>query len=85
MDEEDPNMQLSDWEGQNITVTSALEVLKKAVNDAVFNLRRILIGEKIEELMNEAMKSESKNIDLEMIKSYTELKMRLYEKLNRVV
>ena len=85
MDEENPNMQLSDWEGQNITVTSALEVLKKAVNDAVFNLRRILIGEKIEELMNEAMKSESKNIDLEMIKSYTELKMRLYEKLNRVV
>jgi DNA primase len=85
MDEEDPNKQLSDWEGQNISVTSALEVLDKAVNDSVFNLRRVLIGEKIEELMNEAIKSESKNIDLEMIKSYTELKMRLYEKLNRVV
>ncbi|MDD7915055.1 DNA primase [Polaribacter ponticola] len=85
MEKENPNRQLSDWEGQNIVVTSTLEVLNKAVNDAVFNLRRVLIGEKIEELMNEAMQSESKNIDLEMIKSYTDLKMRLYDKLNRVV
>ena len=85
MDEENPNMKLSDWEGQNINVTSALEVLNKAVNDAVFNLRRILIGQKIEELMKEAMESQSKNIDLEMIKSYTQLKMRLFEKLNRVI
>ncbi len=85
MDEENPNMKLSDWEGQNINVTSAFEVLNKAVNDSVFNLRRVLIGQKIEELMKEAIESQSKNIDLEMIKSYTQLKMRLFEKLNRVV
>jgi DNA primase len=36
-------------------------------------------------LMKEAMESQSKNIDLEMIKSYTQLKMRLFEKLNRVI
>lgn len=83
MDEE--KHQLSNWEGQNIFVTSALEVLNKAVNDAVFNLRRILIGEKIEELMKEASVDASKFIDLEVIRNYTNLKMRLFEKLNRVV
>ncbi|MGJ8746084.1 DNA primase [Polaribacter sp.] len=83
MDEE--KHQLSDWEGQNIFVTSALEVLKKAVNDAVFNLRRILIGVKIEELMNEAVQNQGTAIDLQVIRDYTSLKMRLFEKLNRVV
>ena len=83
MDEE--KHQLSNWEGQNIFVTSAIEVLNKAVNDAVFNLRRILIGEKIEDLMKEATIDASKFIDLEVIRNYTNLKMRLFEKLNRVV
>ena len=45
----------------------------------------IIFFKKIEELMKEAMESQSKNIDLEMIKSYTKLKMRLFEKLNRVI
>lgn len=83
MDEE--KHQLSNWEAQNIFVTSAIEVLNKAVNDAVFNLRRILIGQKIEELMKEASVDASKFIDLEIIRNYTNLKMRLFEKLNRVV
>ncbi|WP_405562941.1 DNA primase [Polaribacter sp. Asnod6-C07] len=83
MDEE--KHQLSNWEGQNIFVTGALEVLKKAVNDAVFNLRRVLIGEKIEELMKEATENSAINIDLETIRNYTNLKMRLFDKLNRVV
>ena len=83
MDEE--KHQLSNWEGQNIFVTSAIEVLKKAVNDSVFNLRRILIGEKIEELLKDAVQEQDVTIDLETIKNYTNLKMRLFEKLNRVV
>lgn len=83
MDEE--KHQLSNWESKNIFVTAAIEVLSKAVNDSVFNLRRILIGKKIEELMKEAVENESATIDLEMIKSYTGLKMKLFEKLNRVV
>jgi DNA primase len=85
MDKENPKRQLSNWEGQNIFVTSDLEVLEKAVNDAIFNLRRILIGEKINDLIKEASENTSKNIDLEVIKNYTDLKMRLFEKLNRVV
>ena len=83
MDEE--KHQLSNWEAQNIFVTQAIEVLSKAVNDAVFNLRRILIGKKIDELMKEATEDASIAIDLETIKNYTSLKIRLFEKLNRVV
>ncbi|KGL58658.1 DNA primase [Polaribacter sp. Hel1_85] len=85
MEKENPNRQLSDWEGQNIEVKSALEVLAKGVNDVVYNLRRVLIGEKIEELMNAAVKDQGVSIDLEVIRNYTNLKMRLFEKLNRVV
>ncbi|UAM98266.1 DNA primase [Polaribacter litorisediminis] len=85
MDKENPKMQLSNWESKNIEVKTAIDVLPKAVTDVIFNLRRILIGKKIEELMKEAIENQSKNIDLEMIKNYTSLKMRLFEKLNRVV
>lgn len=81
MDEE--KHQLSKWQSKNIEVKTALEVLPKLVNDAVFNLRRILIGKKIEELIKQA--DEDKMIDLETIKGYTGLKIRLFEKLNRVV
>ena len=83
MDEE--KHQLSNWEKKNIFVTSALEVLKKAVNDSIFNLRRVLIGEKINELLKEVKEESEKEIDLEMIKDYTNLRMRLFTKLNRVV
>lgn len=83
MDEE--KHQLSNWESKNIFVTSAIEVLKKAVNDSIFNLRRVLIGEKITDLIKEASQNSTENIDLEVIKNYTDLKMRLFEKLNRVV
>ena len=83
MDEE--KHQLSRWDTQNIFVTEAIEVLRKLVNDSVFNLRRILIGEKIDELMKEATQEQGIAIDLEVVKNYTSLKMRLFEKLNRVV
>ena len=83
MDEE--KYQLSDWESKSIEVKSGLEVIAKGVNDVVYNLRRVLIGEKIEELMNDASENQSGTIDLEVIRDYTNLKMRLFEKLNRVV
>ena len=85
MEKENPNLQLSNWEGQNIEVKSALEVLAKDVNDVVYNLRRVLIGEKIDELMNDVTNNQDASIDLSIIKDYTNLKMRLFEKLNRVV
>ncbi|QTD38720.1 DNA primase [Polaribacter batillariae] len=87
MDEE--KYLLSNWESKNIEVKREVEVLPKLVIDAVFNLRRILIGKKIEELMKNATQNTdnqpSVTVDLEIIKSYTGLKIRLFEKLNRVV
>ena len=81
MDEE--KHQLSNWGSKNIEVKTALEILPKLVNDAVFNLRRVLIGKKIDELVKQA--TEEVAIDLESIKGYTGLKISLFEKLNRVV
>ena len=81
MDEE--KHQLSDWSGQNIEVKSAIEVLPKAVSDVVFNLRRILI----DKLVNEGLVQgkEYSNDEKEEIMSYNSLRIRLSEKLKRVV
>ena len=83
MDEEKHH--LSNWERKNIFVTEAIEVLTKAVNDAVYNLRRILIDEKIKEMTNEKREDKSSEIDLELVKNYIDLKKRLFLKLNRVI
>jgi DNA primase len=85
MEKENPNQQLSNWGSKNIEVKTDIEVLFKAVNDVVLNLRRVLIGKKIDELLKQAVAQQSKFIDLEVIKDYTGLKMRLFDKLNRVV
>lgn len=77
--------QLSDWERKNIFVTNSHEVLEKSIKDAVYNLRRILIGNKIQELITVSASDEQQSIDLEIINNYTNLKMRLYNKLNRIV
>ena len=79
MDEE--KYQLSNWESKNIYVSDAGEILPKLVMDAVFNLRRVLISEKIGELTNQ----DHTEVDLEIVKDYIELKKKLYLKLNRVV
>jgi DNA primase len=79
---------LSDWESKNIDVTEAKEVLPKLVTDAILNLRRVLIDKKINDLITIESSSEtdsSKSIDLQMVKDYTGLKKRLFEKLMRVV
>jgi len=83
MDEE--KHQLSNWESKNIEVKAAKEVLDKLVLDAVFNLRRFLIGKKIDEMLKLAAAENNNAVDLESIKDYTGLKMKLFDKLNRVV
>ena len=81
MDEE--KYELSNWESKNIEVKSAIEVLQKAVTDVVFNLRRILI----EKLVNEKLKEnkEFSNEEKEEIINYNSLRIRLFDKLKRVV
>ncbi len=83
MDEE--KYQLSDWERKDIYVTDIKKILPKLVTDAILNLRRVLIEKKIVEIMNEAKNGDSATLDLELITNYTDLKKRLFEKLNRVV
>jgi len=83
MDEE--RYQLSDWESKNIYVTEAKEVLSKLVHDAIYNIRRILIDRKIKGLMNLSKEEQTGSVDLEEVLNYTQLKMRLFTKLNRVV
>ncbi|MGB0778119.1 MAG: DNA primase [Flavobacteriaceae bacterium] len=82
---EDEKYQLSDWKKQNIHVPTKENKLSKAVPDAVLNLRRTLIQNKISDLMNHIAESSERDQDLEMIMKYTELKNMIFEKLNRVV
>ncbi|MCF2873658.1 MULTISPECIES: DNA primase [unclassified Tenacibaculum] len=82
MDEE--KYSLSDWERKEVFVTDTIKILPKLVSDAVLNLRRVLIEEKIKEIL-EQVQTENKMPDLEEISNYTDLKKRLFEKLNRVV
>ncbi|MGB1043016.1 MAG: DNA primase [Tenacibaculum sp.] len=82
MDEE--KYSLSDWERKEVFVTETIKVLPKLVSDAVLNLRRVLIEEKIKGIMHD-IQTQNAIPDLEEISNYTELKKRLFEKLNRVV
>lgn len=75
---------LSDWKRKEIFVTETRKVLPKLVSDAMLNLRRVLIEKKINGILHE-IKNEQITPDLEEIKNYTELKKKLFDKLNRVV
>ncbi|MFT7442239.1 MAG: DNA primase [Maribacter sp.] len=81
MDEE--KYQLSDWGSKSIEVKSALEVLPKAVSDVIYNLRRILIDRLVTEFLVQG--KEYTNEEKEEIMSYNSLRIRLSEKLKRVV
>jgi DNA primase len=81
MDEE--KYQLSNWGSKSIEVKSALEVLPKAVSDVIYNLRRILIDRLVGEFLVQG--KEYTNEEKEEIMSYNSLRIRLSEKLKRVV
>ena len=83
MDEE--KYALSDWERKGIFITGINKILPKLVTEVILNLRRILIERKINEIMDEAKSQKSTVINLELITTYTGLKKRLFEKLNRVI
>lgn len=82
MDEE--RYTLSDWERKEIFVTATKKILPKLVNDAVYNLRRVLIEKKIKDILNE-IQTQKITPDLELINNYTGLRTRLFDKLNRVI
>ena len=75
---------LSGWIEKGIPVKIGTDVQTKAVLDAIYNLRRILIEQKIKSLIVE-MSDKKREFTLESITNYTHLKNRLAERLNRVV
>jgi DNA primase len=81
MDEE--KYELSDWERQKIEVKNAIETLPEAIPAVIFNLRRILIEELVKKRHVEG--KEFSDEEKKEIMDYTYLRIRLFEKLNRVV
>ncbi len=91
MDEE--QYALSDWERHDIIVKSKESNLSKLVMDVLYNLRRLLIAQKITALKSN-MSPDNNEIEnqkeivlesMEEIRDYTNLKQLLFEKLNRVL
>ncbi len=59
--------------------------LQKMVLDAIYNLRRILIDQKIKSLITEIAQEDENEQILETVVNYTNLKLKLFERLNRVI
>ncbi len=76
---------LSNWERKDVIVKSKESDLSKMVLDAIYNLRRVLIEEKISSLIANVTKEDEREQILETVVNYTGLKQRLFERLNRVV
>lgn len=76
---------LSNWEAKNIYVKTKERTLSKLVMDSVNNIRRILIEKKIAQIQKDIPLSEHHREELELIKNYTTLKQKIYDKLDRVV
>ncbi len=75
---------LSNWNKKHIYVAPKEHKVSKLVEDLLLNFRRILIDEKIKNIMNDI--KEHKIIpDLEEIQNYNNLKKILFNKLNRVL
>jgi DNA primase len=83
MDEE--KYTLSDWERREIFVKGRDSDLPKLVIDTVFNLRRVLIDEKIASLVLGISEKENNYLLLEEVVNYSDLKNKLFKHLNRVV
>lgn len=76
---------LSNWERKDIAVKSKESDLSKMVLDAIYNLRRVLIEEKISSLISNVTEDSEREQILETVVNYIGLKQRLFERLNRVV
>jgi DNA primase len=75
---------LSDWGRKEIIIKSKESNLAKMVQDAIYNLRRVLIEQKISSLIKEIDESQREQT-LESVVNYTQLKIRLANMLGRVV
>lgn len=76
---------LSNWERKDIYIKSKKSDLSKMVLDAIYNMRRILIEQKINSLITDFGVEDERDKIMESIVDYNNLKTRLFERLNRVV
>jgi len=82
---DDERYTLSDWASKEIEVAQKTDVLQKLVQDAILNLRRVLIELKVKELMQEVADEEKRVEALQGVMDYTQLKSLLFDKLYRVL
>ena len=82
----DEKYQLSDWERKNIFPKSKLHGIPQLVNETILSLRCFLIDQKVTEFKQETQKkTENNKTLLEDVLNYSNLKMLLSRKLNRVL
>jgi DNA primase len=82
---EDEKHTLSNWGSKEIIIKSKESNLSKMVLDTIYNLRRVLIQQKISSLMVDVAEAAERDQVLESVVNYTNLRQRLFERLNRVV
>ncbi|MGV6844996.1 MAG: DNA primase, partial [Lutibacter sp.] len=82
---DDEKYSLSNWERKKVYPKSIESDLPKMVLDAIYNLRRVLIDEKIKSLMENVKEANLNQDTLEMVINYTNLKQKIFEQLHRVV
>ena len=82
---DDEKYVLSDWKRKKVFPKTKTDDLPKMVLDAIYNLRRVLIEQKIKSLISEIDKENENTQILETVVNYTNLKQKLFERLNRVI
>ena len=82
---DDEKYVLSNWTRKKVFPKSKENDLPKMVLDAIYNLRRVLIEQKIKSLISEIDQENVNNQILDAVVNYTNLKQKLFERLNRVV
>jgi DNA primase len=82
---DDEKHSLSNWARKEVIVKDVDAELAKMVTDAIFNLRRVLIDEKIASLVVKISQESSNESILEEVVDYSELKRKLFKHLNRVI
>ncbi len=84
---EDDRYNLDDWERMNIYPKGKKHTIAQLVSETILSLRCFLIDKKVTEFKNEVIKenaSDSRSV-LEDVMNYSNLKMLLSRKLNRVL
>lgn len=82
---DDEKYALSNWNRKKVYPPSKEDNLSKMVLDAIYNLRRVLIEKKIKSLISEMEQENINDPILDTVVNYTNLKQKLFERLNRVV